>query len=213
MRRARKQVKTSTDNLARIRIERDGEAYRVVVGPVRDAQAWFAAVVTLVTGGIGLYILVSATGKAIAGPGPGPLVWSRARDATETIAFAFALMAALVLSARDVAWRLFGREEIHARSDRTTVTAVVLGVRRARSFRTAGILRVDWVQQRMKWVRGTRRNLAFDVGEGRIQLRSQLSLGEAEFLARAMRSAVDDLHRVEGCEAYRRQEPAGHPPA
>ena len=85
----------------------------------------------------------------------------------------------------------------------TTVTLRLLAFRRRTSFRTSEIGNIDWGGRQLMWLRGTRRCLVVDVAGRRVEMRSQLSLPEANHLSSEIWPMIQELQRTAKVESYR----------
>lgn len=181
----------------RITVARREGTIRVVVGPIRDTQAWIAGLFIAATVTVAVVTGVSAVQRAAQG--------SRVSLSGLIIVSIFAAMLALL--SLDVLWRLFGHEEIVADPTETTVALRLLAFRRKNSFHTSEIRNVDWSERQMMWLRGTRRSLVVYLAGRRIELRSQLSLPEANHLSREIWPMIRELQRTAKGGGYRGSSP------
>lgn len=179
---------------SRIRCERHEGMIRVVVRPVRDTHAWVAGLIITIATTVGVVTGVPAVESATHGNG---------RNLAGMIVVALGFVGMTVLLSRDVLWGLFGHEEVAANASETTITTRLLVFRIRRSLQTLAITNVDWAERPMKWARGSRRRLFVQLGSRRVELRSDLSLPEANYLAKEIWPLIQELQRAVKDGSYR----------
>jgi len=187
-----RRTRIPTEN-GRITVERRDGMMRVVVGPVRDAQAWIA----------GLFLAATMTGAILTAARVVPRGGQNASLSVAGVIIVLLAVVVFALLALDVLWRLFGQEEIVANTTETTVTLRLLAFRQRTSFRTSEIGNIDWGGRKLMWLRGTRRCLVVKVAGRRVEMRSQLSLPEANHLSGEIWPTIQELQRSAKGGGYR----------
>lgn len=178
-------------NAPRIKIERGERKFRVVVGSAGGMHAWLLATFLFATTSIGGFTLARACRVGIVG--------SAGLSQLLVISLVTVLLGVgIVTIGYRVVWQLFGSEEIVATPELTTIVSRALVFGRRLTVKTSEIKRVDWTDVPLQWVRGWRRSFFVEMDGSRIELRSQLSLVEANQLRIEIWESIHSLQqRVE----------------
>lgn len=178
-------------NAPHIKIERGERKFRVVVGSAGGMHAWLLATFLFATTSIGGFTLARACRVGIVG--------SAGLSQLLVISLVTVLLGVgIVTIGYRVVWQLFGSEEIVATPELTTIASRALVFGRRLTVKTSEIKRVDWTDVPLRWVRGWRRSFFVEVDGSRIELRSHLSLVEANQLRVEIWESIHSLQqRVE----------------
>ena len=89
-------------------------------------------------------------------------------------------------------WRICGREQVKLEGRELVITAILCGVRRARTFSTDGLagVRVEEQPHRGKGHRFVRRTIGFDYGDRVVRCISQLSPDEGRTVQKLLRETL-----------------------
>ncbi len=185
--------------MARVTLTRSDDGLDVVIGPARTGRHWFAAMFFVVLAVVSIWpFRRSSAGLLETAANPASTM-----HRLYAVAFLLAFIVIVCAALLETLWDLFGREHIVASRHETTIRASLFFVTRSRSFPTARVTDVDWREARFKWFRGARRNLFFAVDGRSISTTSNLGFPDANYLAKEVRLAIQDLQRHAPHASYR----------